>query len=66
MGHYASRTPKRHQAFSNNRYSEKYNKGVLSRAQRPTVPSDKKSSITYTDKEGTRRWVGTKNLKATQ
>ena len=65
MAHYNARSAKRHQGLSNNRWVEKYNRGKLLKHQRRPDPSFR-SSKTYKDSQGRRRWQGTKQLKETQ
>ena len=65
MAHYGSRSPKRHQGFSNNRWVEKYNMGRLLKSQRKVDP-DFQPTTSWVDAKGKKRWQGTKQLKETQ
>ena len=65
MAHYGARSPKRHQGLSNNKWVEVFNRGKLQAKDRKPDPTFK-TSHTYTDKNGRRRWQGTKQLKESQ
>ena len=65
MAHYGSKSPKRHQGLSNNRWVERYNLGKLKKASMKKDPTFQPSK-SYVDKAGRKRWQGTKQLKQTQ
>ena len=68
MGLYKHTSPKRHKAFTNNKFCEKYNLGRLKmheflKVQDPT----KKTSVKYQDGQGRTRYKGNgKALKNSQ
>ena len=65
MAHYGSRSAKRHQGFSNSKWVELYNLGKLRKAQRTPDPTFKPTR-SYLDRNGKKRWAGTRQLKQTQ
>ena len=65
MAHYGAQSAKRHQGFTNNKWAEMYNRGKLLPHQRPRAPDFR--PVRYTrDRNGNKRWHGTKHLKQTQ
>lgn len=68
MGHYGHSCPKRHKAFTNNRWASRYNKGKLNIKQfkASSDPSEEKPTRQYIDSKGVRRYAGTRALKRTQ
>ena len=65
MAHFGARSPKRHQAFSNNKWIETFNKGKLLRHQRKPDPTFAPTK-SYLNANGKRCWQGTPQLKETQ
>ena len=65
MGMYGVASPKRHRAYTNNKWAASLDLGVYKRAlqqQKPKVETVKK----YVNKKGQKAYVGTKALKSTQ
>ena len=63
MCHYSAPTPKRHYAYGNSKTIRKIDKGIL---QGWKKKADHKTVEHYVDKQGKRRWKGTKSLKSTE
>jgi hypothetical protein len=68
MGHYGHSSPKRHKAFTNNRWCAKFNLGKLNckKFKASQDPNQEKPTRRYVDSKGKARYVGTKKLKSTQ
>ena len=68
MGHYGHSSPKRHKAFTNNRWCAKFNLGKLNykKFKASQDPNEEKPTRRYVDSKGKARYVGTKKLKSTQ
>lgn len=67
MGHFGHPSPKRHKAFTNNKWCEKYNLGRLKVHEfvADQKPEDK-TAIKYKDKAGKLRYKGSGALKKSQ
>ena len=68
MGHYGALSPKRHKAFTNNKWCGKFNLGKmhLKKFQETQDPDDK-PTVRYVDKKGRVRYHGkAQKLKQTQ
>ena len=67
MAHYGGKSPKRHKAFSNNKWCGAFNKGKLNVRQfsKKQKPEDR-TATHYVDQQGRKRWKGTPALKSSQ
>ncbi|CAK9065014.1 unnamed protein product, partial [Durusdinium trenchii] len=67
MGHYGHVSPKRHKAFTNNKWAAKFNLGKmkLKRFRASQDPQDK-PTVRYVDKRGRSRFHGNASLKLSQ
>lgn len=65
MGHYKSKTPKRHYAFGNTAVILGLDRGVL-RKVKHTVGKKIKTVEHYLDKTGAKRYKGTSHLRSTE
>ena len=67
MGHYGHASPKRHKAFTNNKWPAKFNLGKmhLKRFRASRNPDDK-PTVRYLDKKGRPRFHGNAKLKQSQ
>jgi hypothetical protein len=65
MVHYGSKSPKRHIAYSNNKDISRLNRGRLT-GWKSENNANTKPVRTYMDKNGKKKFVGTKHLKKTQ
>ena len=67
MGHYDHSTPKRHKAFTNNKWPARFSLGKmhLKRFRESQDPEDK-PTVRYVDKKGQSRFHGNSKLKLSQ
>ena len=66
MAHYKAPTPKRHWAYGNSPAIYSLDKGKLHSWQRKEKKDRVQTAVHYFDKNGVRRWKGTKKLRATE
>ena len=66
MGAYGHPTPKRSKGLSNNPWILKFDKGRLDRAKFRNTPAEHKTTKTYVDKSGRKRYAGLPGLKKSQ
>ena len=67
MGHYGHPHPKRHKAYTNNKWAEKYNKGKFNLKEfKKEQDESKKPTITYVDGSGKKRYKGSAFMKSSQ
>ena len=66
MGHYDAPTPKRHYGYSNSCEILKLDRGSLQMSRRKPKGDRIKTAVGYTDRNGKRRYKGTKHLRATE
>ena len=67
MGHYGHASPKRHKAFTNNKWPAKFNLGKMHLKRfRASQNPDDKPTVRYFDKKGRPRFCGNAKLKQSQ
>ena len=64
MGNYSGETPKRHDLYSNSPGIAAFDVGKL--RQRASMRRAPKTCVQYVDRQGRRRFKGTKHLKKTE